>query len=166
MLQPAVKSRTNTPPTGLRPASTSAGRPLTADLRSVWESHSETSAVLLVLHLSVCPSCFRATVLWNILLLLVVSMWHILTTAALLPKYNQCQFSERRAGRPLTSAAPLFTHHSAWRCRPNTEEKCLVCFPPQCSYCEHLWTSVISRFHYLHLLLVFSPAAQVCFTAN
>ena len=46
------------------------------------------------------------------------------------------------------------------------EEKCLVCFPPQCSYCEHLWTSVISWFHYLPLPLVFSPAAQVCFTAN
>lgn len=82
MLQPAVKSRTNTPPTGLKPASTSAGRPLTADLRSVWESHSETSAVLLVLHLSVCASCFRATVLWNILLLLVVSMWYILTSVS------------------------------------------------------------------------------------
>lgn len=166
MLQPAVKSRTNTPPTGLRPASTSAGRPLTADLRSVRESHSETSAVLLVLHLSVCPSCFRATVLWNILLLLVVSMRLVLTysdDSSFTPEIQPV--SVFRAACRSTSDLCSSSVHTSLCMKMSTKHRREM-FGLFSSSVFLLWTSVISRFHYLHLLLVFSPAAQVCFTAN
>lgn len=163
MLQPAVKSRTNTPPTGLKPASTSAGRPLTADLRSVRESHSGdfslftrvTFICVSELFQSDCavkhsPSfgCFHVT---------------YSDDSSFTPEIQPV--SVFRAACRSTSDLCSSSVHTSLCMKMSTEHRREM-FGLFSSSVFLLWTSVISRFHYLHLLLVFSPAAQVCFTAN